>query len=172
MFIFVNNTNLTAFQILILLSLIRFRISTIAFSPFLILKKKSVSFFFELPHILLRVLSDLANLVFLPLVEILTDSNSFVYRPYRDSYDFFARFPKIFVHSKKFKYWFLKFDLSKFSLSPDYVLRNFPFEKRLVFFLILDVYIAQIYCNNRFEFPSFITFSAMISFLLRGLVWE
>ena len=171
MFVFVDNNNFTSFQTLILLSLVRFRITTITFFPFLILKKKAVSFFFELPHILFRALNDLANLIFLPLVETINDCNSFVYRPYRDSYDFFARFPKIFFSLKEFKHWFLKFDLNKFTLSPDYLLRNFPFEKRLIFFLMTDVYTTQNYFKNRFEFSSFITFSVMLSFLLRGLVF-
>lgn len=126
--------HLTSFdKFLIVLSFPEF-FSTYDFSSYFILKKKGSSFFFEIPYIFVRSLLVLSSMAVFPFFESYSDRNNFVYKPYRDYYYFILNLKKI-LSLKISKFWVAKFDIFSFISFPLSLLKSFPFDKKVLFYV-------------------------------------
>lgn len=169
-FSFVNSFDLTSFEKFLIVLNLGFNFYFYNYFPFFVSKKRGLSFFFEVPYIFVNSLNSLCNLVTLPLLEVVTDKSSIFYRPFRDSYDLVKEFRKI-LSFKLSSFWFSSFQVSKVSLFSFWLLKSFPFDKKLLYFFVVNRSGFNDYFFNSFAFNKNSFFNSIWGFMLCGLVF-
>jgi hypothetical protein len=77
----------------------------------------------------------LANLAILPVVEMFSDKSIYMYRPCRDCYDLIFSL-KTFFRLSDPRLWFYNYGVEKIIISPGWLLKAFPLDKKVLYFWI------------------------------------
>lgn len=138
--------------------------------PFFISKRKGLSFFFQIPSIFSGSLLALSHLAVLPVVEMFLDKAICLYRPFRNSYDIILYLKDVFDLGR-LKFWLSTYQIGNFTLHSEWLLKVFPFDKKVLFFWVLNYHRLNasfesffISKNNNFYF-------SILGFLFNGLVF-
>lgn len=138
-------------------------------SLFVVSKKNALSFHFNFVNIYANCVKALCSYAFLPICETMTDRICLGFKIYRNSHDLLASLKTRF--KRKFKgIWFFScvFNFNK-NIVP-WVLKNFPLNRRLLFFLLNKVLINTSSFGDLNNFSSHNFFRSTLGFLLNGLV--
>lgn len=133
---------------------------------FFVSKKRGLSFFFDIPSIFSNSLAALANLSVSPVVEMFSDKVICFYRPYRNSYDLVLSL-KNFLSVYDEHFWFSTYQLKDLRISPKWLLKSFPLDKKILFFWILN---SRTY-NGSFYSPNHNFYLSILGFLFNGIVF-
>lgn len=168
LFYFGNSFFLTSSEKMFLVLNLNYKFNLFDLNFFSVSKKNSFLYFFELPSFYFRSVQCLCSFSILPIFENISDRFVFSYRPFRSNYDYFLEIKEVFLKNKNLN-WIFNFKCL-FSLTDNlWVLKNFPFEKKVLknWFNIdyYNSYRLSSICLSFFDF-------GFINYSLNGLVRE
>lgn len=137
--------------------------------PFFISKKRGLSFFFDIPYIFSNSLTALSSLSIFPVVEMFSDKVICFYRPCRSSYDFVLSL-KNFLGFSDGLFWFSTYKLNDLIIYPQWLLKSFPLDKKILFFWILNSNNSIDSFNFSFSSPNHNLYLSILGFLFNGIV--
>lgn len=129
---------------------------------FLVLKKKSLSYFFEITDFYSSCLRILFSYLILPVLETISDRYSLDFRPFRDSHDVLYQLRSNFLGKTRSLCFFKSKFFLQFGLH-DWFEKNFPFDNFIKKFFISNAVSVSEALNYNFYF-------VLVKFLLDGLV--
>jgi hypothetical protein len=161
--------SINSYDKLVLLFSLNFVFSLHFYDSFLLLKKNSNSFFFEIPDFYNRTSQILCILTIIPVLDSNIDKNCFFYRPYRNSHDIFYDVKSLF--SKKISaLWCCNLRIVDFNTDFTWLVKNFPFSKTVMYFWLNYLSIFP----KKFWFSLFSKnnniYVLLINFLFNGFV--
>jgi len=139
------------------------------FFPFFVSKRKGLSFFFQIPYMFSGLLSALSCLAVLPVVEMFSDKNICLYRPFRNSYDIVFYLKDVFNLSGV-KFWLSIYEIDNFVLHSEWLLKTFPFDKKVLFFWISNYQRFNSSFESFFTSKGYNVYFSILGFLFNGLV--
>lgn len=138
--------------------------------PFFISKRKGLSFFFQIPLIFSASLLALSNLAVLPVLEMFSDKTISLYRPFRNSYDIVLYLRDVFDFGSV-KFWLSSYQIDNFILYSDWLLKVFPFDKKVLFFWVLNYHKFNAFFGSVFITTNNNFYFSVLGFLFNGLVF-
>lgn len=144
---------------LLLISNLKFSLNFAKFESFLVVKKKSLSFFFENSNLYICCIKCLILNSLLPIIDFTSDRIHVVYRPFRHCQDVFLNLKEQLLANSGL-IWMLRTELFIWPNKFSWLRKNFPFYK-------LTNGILSTFNKTGFKNKFFFL---VISFLLNGLV--
>lgn len=133
------------------------------FEAFYFLKKNGLSFFFKPAYLYHTSFLSLCNNLVLPVIDSKLPKFSFSFRPFRNDNDIFLQINSVLKKNKCVSQ-ILKITVPFALLNTTWLLKNFPFNKRLLNLILDKKYGNYIFTKN------ILFFSTIFNFLLHGLV--
>jgi hypothetical protein len=162
-------SSITSYDKLFLVFSLKFLFILNSTNYFVIFKKNSMSFFFEVPDFYNRCSQMLFSIVLFPLIESNSNRNYLFFRPYRDSYDIFLALKNVFLRNLSFL-WFCNLKLFTFVNNFSWLLKNFPFCKTVVNKWVYFIFLKKNYFSENFFLKNNSIYLVVVNFLFNGFV--